>query len=181
MAAAAYVPGVGIDAAAWRGYLGPLRCGQKHRGATPDARPPAGVGGCSARGEPRGAGSALGGLALGWALAGAGPEFSGGWRGGIRVSNPPSPLRWPHTHGPPLVSREVKFGALWAVESPGPGAEGGAGPPRLGGGGVHRRDAEGPETGRAWEAGHARPSQEDSAAAPARRSWGTSTWRPSAT
>ena len=46
---------------------------------------------------------------------------------------------------------------------------------------MHRRDVGGPKSGRAWEAGRARPSQEDSAAARARQSSGTSTWRPSAT
>ena len=34
------------------------------------------------------------------------------------------------------------------------------------GGAAHRRAAGGPELGRAWDAGRARPSQEDSAAAP---------------
>ena len=49
------------------------------------------------------------------------------------------------------------------------------------GGAAHRRAAGGPESGRAFEAGRARPSQEDNAAAPARRASGTSTWRPGAT
>ena len=49
------------------------------------------------------------------------------------------------------------------------------------GGAVHRRVAGGPELGRAWEAGRARPSQEDNAAGPARRASGMSTWRPGAT
>ena len=53
--------------------------------------------------------------------------------------------------------------------------------PSVLGGALHRCVAGGPESGRAWEAGQARPSQEDSAAAPARRSLGTSTWRPGAT
>ena len=46
---------------------------------------------------------------------------------------------------------------------------------------MHRRAAGGLEFGRAWEARRARPSQEDSAAAPARRTSRTSTWRPGAT
>ena len=50
-----------------------------------------------------------------------------------------------------------------------------------GGGGVHRRDAGGAEAGRGWEGGRAPQSQENSAAAPTRRSSGTSTWRPGAT
>ena len=49
------------------------------------------------------------------------------------------------------------------------------------GGAVHRRAAGGSEPGRAWEAGRARPNQEDNAAAPARRASGTSTRRPGAT
>ena len=53
--------------------------------------------------------------------------------------------------------------------------------PSILGGAVHRRVAEGSEPGRAWEAGRARPSQEDNAAAPAHRASGTSTWRPGAT
>ena len=61
-----------------------------------------------------------------------------------------------------------------------PGARGGRVPGTLGGA-AHRRAAGGPESGRACEAGRARPSQEDSAAAPARRGSGTSTWRPGAT
>ena len=51
----------------------------------------------------------------------------------------------------------------------------------MSGGGVHRRAAGVPKAGRAWEAGRARPSQEDSAAALARRSWGTGTWQPGVT
>ena len=53
--------------------------------------------------------------------------------------------------------------------------------PRTLGGAAHRRVAGGSEPGRAWEAGRARPSQEDSVAAPARRASGMSTWRPGAT
>ena len=49
------------------------------------------------------------------------------------------------------------------------------------GGAAHRRAAGGPESGRACDAGRARPSQEDNAAAPARRASGTSTWRHGAT
>ena len=49
------------------------------------------------------------------------------------------------------------------------------------GGAAHRRAAGGPESGRACEAGRARPSQEANAAAPAHRASGTSTWRPGAT
>ena len=63
--------------------------------------------------------------------------------------------------------------------SSGPNVEEGRVPSVLGGA-VHRRAAGGPEPGRAWEAGRARLSQEDNAAAPARRSSGTSTWRPGA-
>ena len=53
--------------------------------------------------------------------------------------------------------------------------------PSILGGAVHRRVAGEPELGRDWEARRARPSQEDNAAAPARRASGTSTWRPGAT
>ena len=49
------------------------------------------------------------------------------------------------------------------------------------GGAAHGRVAGGPKSGRAWEAGRARPSEEDSAAAPAHRSSWTSTRRPGAT
>ena len=97
--------------------------------------------------------------------------------GGERVGCPTSRLRWSHTHCPPLVSKEVGFGAFRGSGALKTQGRGSASPRRLGGGGgVHRREAGGAETGRAWEA-----SQEDSAAAPARRSWGTSTWRPGVT
>ena len=49
------------------------------------------------------------------------------------------------------------------------------------GGAAHRRAAGGPESGRAWDAGRPRSSQEDNAAAPARRAFGTSTLRPGVT
>ena len=49
------------------------------------------------------------------------------------------------------------------------------------GGATHRRAAGGLELGRACDAGRARLSQEDNAAAPARRVSMTSTWRPGAT
>ena len=91
-AAAACVPGVGIDAAVRRGYLGPPRRGQKHLGAMPEAQPSAGGrGGCSAGGEPCGAGGALGGQVSGWALAGAGPELPPAVVGGENGSATPPP------------------------------------------------------------------------------------------
>ena len=40
LAGVAFVPWVGTVAAARRGYLGPPRCDQKHRGTTPAPPPP---------------------------------------------------------------------------------------------------------------------------------------------
>ena len=76
-------------------------------------------------------------------------------------------------------------GQVWGASGIGspraPGPRRGESPVPWGGGGRYRRDVGGPEARKAWEAGCARPSKEDSAAAPARRSWGTSTWWPGAT
>ena len=83
---------------------------------------------------------------------------------------------------PPGSSRLARLGA-WrfaGLGSLGPGAVEGRVPSMLGGA-AHRRVAGGPELGRAWEAGRARPNQEDDAAAPARRASGTRTWRPGTT
>ena len=57
---------------------------------------------------------------FGRSLAPAQSCLRGGWQGGERVSIPPSRLCWPHTHCPPPVNREVKFGALWGSGVPGP-------------------------------------------------------------
>ena len=83
---------------------------------------------------------------------------------------------------PPGSPRLARLGAwrLAGLGTSGPRAEEGRVPRTLGGA-EHRRAAGGSEPGRAWEAGRARPNQEDSAAAPARRASGTSTWRPVAT
>ena len=66
---------------------------------------------------------------------------SGSCRGGKRVRCPPSRLHRPHTHSPPLVSREVKFGAFRGSGVLGPLGRGGARPQRLGGGGGGRAPA----------------------------------------
>ena len=101
-----------------------------------------------------------------------------GW--GNRGSVAPPPTVWcdipPGT--PPLARLGVwRFAGL---EEPRSKAGGGRVPSTLGGA-AHRRAAGGPESGRACDARRARPSQEDNAAAPARRASGTSTWRPGAT
>ena len=83
---------------------------------------------------------------------------------------------------PPGSARLAWLG-VWrfaGVEALGPRAGEGQVPSTLGGA-VHRRAAGGSESGRAWDAGRARPSQEDSEAAPARGASGMSTWRPGAT
>ena len=124
-----------------------------------------------------------------------GPRAGGGRRGGrSRVAAPPPPplagviggLLPPHPSfgvtPPPGSPRSARLG-VWrfaGLEASGPWAGEGRVPSTLGGA-AHRRAAGGPESGRAWDAGQARPSQEDSAAAPARRASGTSTWRPGAT
>ena len=71
----------------------------------------------------------------------------------------------------------VRRVALRGLGSSSPRAGEGRVPSNLGGA-VHRRVAGGSESGRAWEAGRARISQDDKAAAPARRASGTRTWRP---
>ena len=83
-------------------------------------------------------------------------------RGGLSSAKPPRP------------TRGLGVWCFVGLGSSGPSDEEGRVPGALGGA-VHRRVVEGPEQGRAWEAGRARPSQEDSAAAPARRFSGTST------
>ena len=84
---------------------------------------------------------------------------------------PPHPL---FDDPPPPPPRVPPVSPVRRLAASGPSAGEGRVPRTLGGA-VHRRVAGGPEPGRAWEAGRARPSQEDSAAAPARRASGTST------
>ena len=138
---------------------------------------PGGVGG----GGSRGADSAPVAPVVAEAEAGTGPgPSSPPAGGGEKGSAIPPPISCGPT--PPGSSRLARLGA-WrfaGLESSGPRAEEGRVPSVLGGA-VHRRVARGPELGRAWEAGRARPSRDDNAAAPARRSSGTSTWRPGTT
>ena len=138
LAADACVPGVGIDAAAWHGYLGPLRCDQKHRGAKPEAQPPtAGGGGVALRGEPCSTGSALGGSASGRALGGASPKLSLVVGGGRTGQQPPLPVALaPHSLPSPGQPRGQVWGAsgVWSPRAPGP--KGGEPRASLGGGGA---------------------------------------------
>ena len=93
--------------------------------------------------------------------------------GGRKDEQPPRPIAVaPHFLSP--SGRRLGAWRFVGLGSSGPNVEEGRVPSVLGGA-VHRRAAGGPELGRAWEAGRARPSQEDNAAAPARRSSGTST------
>ena len=85
---------------------------------------------------------------------------------------PPGPSR--------LASRRLGAWRFTGLGSLGPSVEEGRVPSVLGGA-LRRRVTGGPELGRACEAGRARPSQEDNAAAPARLASRMSTWRPSAT
>ena len=106
------------------------------------------------------------------------PPPPAGW--GDRGSVAPPPTVWCDT--PPGTPRLARLG-VWrfaGLEEPKSKAGGGRVPSTLGGA-AHRRAAGGSESGRACDAGRARPSQEDNAAAPARRASGTSTWRPGAT
>ena len=131
-------------------------------------------------GESRGVGGAPVGPAETSAPAGTGPELSSPAVGERRTGQrPPLPdVLAPHSPHPPRSARRSSLGHFGGLESSGPRAEGGRVPSVMGGGGgMHQRDAGGAEAGRAWEAGRARPSQEDSASAPTRRSSGTSTWR----
>ena len=105
------------------------------------------------------------------------PATSGGEKGSM---SPP-----PHRGGlsstqPPRSARRSGAWRFGGLGPSGPNAEKRRVPSVLGGA-AHRRVAGGPKSGRAWEAGRARPNQEHSAAAPARRTSGTSTWRPGAT
>ena len=100
--------------------------------------------------------------------------------GGERIAPPPPPPGGPSSTEPPQLARRSGAWRFVGLGLSGPNAKEGRVPSVLGGA-VHRRAPGGLELGRAWEAGRARPSQEDNAAAPARRSSGTSTWRPSAT
>ena len=102
---------------------------------------------------------------------------------------PPPSVGWGdrgYAAPPPVVPvgspRLARLG-VWrfaGLAASGPRAGEGRVPSTLGGA-AHRRVAGGPESGRAWDDGRARQSQEDSAAAPACRASGTSTWRPGAT
>ena len=184
-AAAACDPGVGIDAAALHGYSRPPRCGQKHRGATPGAQTP--TAGVVLRSRGRGGGGGAprrrrcpwrAGYRMGAHRRRAGVT-SGGWRGeNGSAFLPPGCAGSTHRVFPRSAGRSG-LGRFGGLGSPGPRAKGGRVPHILGGA-VHRRAAGGPESGRAWEAGRSRLSQEDSAAAPARRTCGTRTWRPGA-
>ena len=94
----------------------------------------------------------------------------------------PPPTRWlspPPQHGSPRLARLGAWRCA-GLGASGPRAEEGRVPRTLGGA-AHQRVAGGSDPGRAWEAGRARPSQEDNAAGPARRASGTSTWRPGTT
>ena len=106
------------------------------------------------------------------------PPAAGGREKG--PASPPPDHVGPSSTEPPRSARRsgaLRFGGLGPS---GPNAEERRVASVLGGA-AHGRVAGGPKSGRAWEAGRARPSQEDSVAAPARRSSGTSTWRPGAT
>ena len=145
-------------------------------------------GGCSSGGVggggSRGAGSAPVDPVEAEAAAGTGPGLSslpavgGGQKGSV---SPPPDRGGPSSPEPSrLAWRRLGAGRFVGLGLSGPNAEEGRVPCVLGGA-VHQRAAGGPQLGRAWEAGRARPSQEDNAAAPARRSSGTSSWRPGAT
>ena len=118
-----------IVAQTQRGYLGPPRCGKKHRGAMPEAQPPAV--GVALRGEERRARGNTAAQVVPWAgqhqdgrsLA---PVRSCPWRwwGGERIGVPPSRLC---PHSTPLVSREVGLGLLRGSGVPGPRGQGGGG------------------------------------------------------
>ena len=99
-------------------------------------------------GEPCGAGSALGGLAAVWALAGAGPELSPAVGGGENGSvSPPSGCASPTLTALPRSAGRSRLGRFGDRESPGPRAEEGRVPSALGGGGgrapARRREARG--------------------------------------
>ena len=112
---------------------------------------------------------------------GPGPPFPPAAVGGEKGSAPPPPDRGGlSSTETPRSARSSGTRRFVGLGPSGPNAEEGRVPSVLGGN-AHRRVAGGPESGRAWQAGRAHPSQEDSAAAPARRSAGTSTWRPGAT
>ena len=106
------------------------------------------------------------------------PPPPAGW--GDRGFVAPPPALWCDI--PPGTPRIARLGVWRFAGLEESRSKAGAGPvPSTLGGAAHRRAAGGPESGRACDAGRARPSQEDNAAAPARRASGTSTWRPGAT
>ena len=99
---------------------------------------------------------------------------------GDRGSVAPPPAVWCDIlPGTPRIAR-LGVWRFTGLEEPRSKARGGRVPSTLGGA-AHRCAAGGPESGRAYDARRARPSQEDNAAAPACRASGTSTWRPGAT
>ena len=89
---------------------------------------------------------------------------------GDRGTAAPPPVARCEPPPPPGSPRLSRLG-VWRFAGPeasGPRAGEGRVPSTLGGA-AHRRAAGGPESGRAWDAGRARPSQEDNAAAHARQ------------
>ena len=94
-----------------------------------------------------------------------GPELSSPAAGGGENGSA-SPLpgcAGPTLPPPPRSARRSGLAHLGRLESLNPRAEGGVHPASWGGGGVHQRDAGGPEARRAWEAGRAQPSHRPSA------------------
>ena len=161
-----------IDVVAMRGCSGPLKCGSKHQGATMQVALPGGMAGGS-----RGAGSASVAPVVAEACTGTGsglsPPHAGGGEKGSAA--PPPVSCCPAPPWSPRVAR-LGTGRFAGLGSSVPRAEEVRGPSPLGSA-ARRRAAGGPGSGRACDAGHARPNQVDNAAAPARRASGTSTWR----
>ena len=90
--------------------------------------------------------------------------------GGEKGSTSPPPARGGRSSTkPPRSARRSGIWCFVGLGSSGPNAVEGRVPNVLGGA-VHQRAAGAPKLGRAWEAGQARPGQEDNAATPARRS-----------
>ena len=106
------------------------------------------------------------------------PPAAGGGENGS--ASPPPDRGGPSSTEPPRSARRSGARRFGGLGPSGPNAEERR-VPSVPDGAAHRRVAGGPESGRAWEAGWARPSQGDSAAAPARRTSGMSTWSPSTT
>ena len=180
-------PGVGTDAAALHGYSEPPRCGQKHWEATPGAQPL--TAGVVLRRSPAAQEVPLAGCQQDGCSQAPARSRLRRLAGGRTGQQPPPPSCAGSTHPVlPGSAGRSGLGRFRGLGSPSPRAGGGQAPrPRGRGGGrpltswggvVHQRAAGEPKSGRTWEAGRDRPSQEDSAA---RRSCGARTWRRGAT